>query len=49
MDWKFSFTPNDVMDLTARQTKDKINPKVVLEVHTLNVGEWNLKLDLDTH
>ncbi|KAK2743885.1 hypothetical protein FQN57_004508 [Myotisia sp. PD_48] len=32
MDWKFSFTPNDVMDLTARQLKNKINPKVVLEV-----------------
>ncbi|PGH08685.1 hypothetical protein AJ80_07806 [Polytolypa hystricis UAMH7299] len=32
MDWKFSFTPNDVMDLTARQLVDKINPKVVLEV-----------------
>ncbi|KAJ5975097.1 Tricalbin [Penicillium waksmanii] len=32
MDWKFSFTPNDVMDLTARQLKDKINPKIVLEV-----------------
>ncbi|KAJ5895604.1 Tricalbin [Penicillium taxi] len=32
MDWKFSFTPNDTMDLTARQLKDKINPKIVLEV-----------------
>ena len=32
MDWKFSFTPNDVMDLTARQLKNKINPKVVLEI-----------------
>ncbi|PYH90388.1 tricalbin [Aspergillus ellipticus CBS 707.79] len=32
MDWKFSFTPNDTMDLTARQLKNKINPKVVLEV-----------------
>lgn len=26
MDWKFSFTPNDVEDLTARQLKNKINP-----------------------
>lgn len=26
MDWKFSFTPNDVEDLTARQIKDRINP-----------------------
>lgn len=32
MDWKFSFTPNDVMDLTARQLKNKINPKVALEI-----------------
>ncbi|ODH23066.1 hypothetical protein ACO22_05420 [Paracoccidioides brasiliensis] len=32
MDWKFSFTPNDTMDLTARQLVNKINPKVVLEV-----------------
>lgn len=26
MDWKFSFTPNDVEDLTARQIKNKQNP-----------------------
>ncbi len=26
MDWKFSFTPNDVEDLTARQIKNKVNP-----------------------
>ncbi|KAI5306644.1 hypothetical protein KEM56_007815 [Ascosphaera pollenicola] len=32
MDWKFSFTPMDTADMTARQLKDKINPKVVLEV-----------------
>lgn len=32
MDWKFSFTPNDTMDLTARQLKNKINPKVALEI-----------------
>ena len=32
MDWKFSFTPNDIMDLTARQLKNKINPKVALEI-----------------
>ena len=32
MDWKFSFTPTDIMDMTARQLKVKINPKVVLEV-----------------
>lgn len=32
MDWKFSFTPNDTADLTARQVKNKVNPKVVLEI-----------------
>lgn len=32
MDWSFSFTPNDTADLTSRQIKNKINPKVVLEV-----------------
>ncbi|KAJ5121075.1 Tricalbin [Penicillium bovifimosum] len=44
MDWKFSFTPNDVMDLTARQTKDKINPKIVLEVR---VGKGVVSKGLD--
>ena len=32
MDWKFSFTPNDTSDLTAKQIKNRINPKVVLEI-----------------
>jgi Ca2+-dependent lipid-binding protein len=32
MDWRFSFTPNDVSDLTARQLKTKVNPKVVLAI-----------------
>ncbi|PHH68181.1 hypothetical protein CDD82_752 [Ophiocordyceps australis] len=32
MDWKFSFTPNDTADMTSRQIKNKINPKVVLEI-----------------
>ena len=32
MDWKFSFTPTDTLDLTARQLKTKINPKVALEI-----------------
>ncbi|KAL5334880.1 C2 domain-containing protein [Aspergillus crustosus] len=44
MDWKFSFTPNDRMDLTARQLKDKINPKVVLEVR---VGKGVVSKGLD--
>lgn len=32
MDWRFSFTPTDTLDMTARQLKNKINPKVVLEI-----------------
>ncbi|KAJ5631804.1 uncharacterized protein N7484_011904 [Penicillium longicatenatum] len=44
MDWKFSFTPNDTMDLTARQLKDKVNPKIVLEVR---VGKGVLSKGLD--
>lgn len=32
MDWKFSFTPNDTADMTANQLKNKVNPKVVLEI-----------------
>ncbi|CAN6626338.1 tricalbin-3 [Trichomonascus vanleenenianus] len=32
MDWKFSFTPNDTEDMTAKQLKNKINPKVALGV-----------------
>lgn len=32
MDWKFSFTPNDTEDMTARQLKSKVNPKIALGV-----------------
>lgn len=32
MDWRFSFTPNDHADMTARQLSNKINPKIVLEI-----------------
>lgn len=32
MDWKASFTPNDVQDRTARQLKEKVSPKVVLGI-----------------
>ncbi|OCL02076.1 tricalbin [Glonium stellatum] len=32
MDWKFSFTPNDTADLTSKQIKNKVNPKIVLEI-----------------
>lgn len=44
MDWKFSFNPNDVADLTARQIKIKQNPKVVLEVR---VGKAMVSKGLD--
>ena len=45
MDWKFSFTPNDVSDLTARQIKNKQNPKVVLEIR-LGKGVVSKGLDV---
>ncbi|KAK6432637.1 Tricalbin-2, partial [Oleoguttula sp. CCFEE 5521] len=32
MDWRFSFNPNDVADLTQAQIAKKVNPKIVLEV-----------------
>ncbi|KAI4114736.1 MAG: hypothetical protein LQ345_004539 [Seirophora villosa] len=44
MDWKFSFTPNDTSDLTARQLKNKINPKVILEVR---IGKGMISKGLD--
>ncbi|GAM85418.1 hypothetical protein ANO11243_034250 [Dothideomycetidae sp. 11243] len=44
MDWKFSFTPNDVADLTARQIKNKVNPKIVLEVR---IGKAMISKGLD--
>lgn len=44
MDWKFSFTPNDTADLTARQIKNKINPKIVLEIR---VGKAMISKGLD--
>ena len=44
MDWKFSFTPTDTMDMTARQIKNKINPKVVLEVR---IGKAMISKGLD--
>lgn len=44
MDWKFSFNPNDTADMTARQLKNKINPKVVLEVR---IGKGVISKGLD--
>lgn len=44
MDWKFSFTPNDIEDMTARQKLNKVNPKVVLEIR---VGKAMISKGLD--
>lgn len=44
MDWKFSFSPNDIADLTTLQVKNKINPKVVLEIR---VGKAMISKGLD--
>ncbi|CAK4031807.1 related to membrane bound C2 domain (vp115) [Lecanosticta acicola] len=44
MDWKFSFTPNDVADMTAKQVKNRIQPKVVLEIR---VGKAMISKGLD--
>ncbi|KAI5124397.1 hypothetical protein M0805_008282 [Coniferiporia weirii] len=32
MDWKFSFTPNDVSDMTPKEAARKVNPKIVLNI-----------------
>ncbi|KAK3341178.1 C2 domain-containing protein [Lasiosphaeria hispida] len=44
MDWMFSFTPNDTADMTARQLKNKLNPKVILEIR---VGKAMISKGLD--
>ncbi|KAI0136231.1 C2 domain-containing protein [Xylariales sp. AK1849] len=44
MDWRFSFTPNDTADMTERQKKNKVNPKVVLEIR---VGKAMISKGLD--
>lgn len=44
MDWKFSFTPNDTDDMTARQLSNKINPKIVLEIR---IGKAMISKGLD--
>ncbi|KAL2023456.1 hypothetical protein VTK56DRAFT_2452 [Thermocarpiscus australiensis] len=44
MDWMFSFTPNDTADMTARQLRNKINPKVILEIR---VGKAMVSKGLD--
>lgn len=32
MDWKLSFTPNDLSDVTLREQAFQTNPKIVLEI-----------------
>ena len=44
MDWMFSFSPNDTADMTARQLKNKINPKVILEIR---IGKAMVSKGLD--
>jgi len=44
MDWKFSFTPNDHADMTSRQIKNKVNPKIVLEIR---IGKAMISKGLD--
>ncbi len=44
MDWKFSFTPNDTADMTEKQLKGKINPKVILEIR---VGKAMISKGMD--
>lgn len=44
MDWKFSFNPNDTADMTARQVKNKLNPKIVLEIR---IGKAMISKGLD--
>ncbi|KAL3424867.1 C2 domain-containing protein [Phlyctema vagabunda] len=44
MDWKFSFTPKDHADMTSRQIKNKVNPKIVLEIR---IGKAMISKGLD--
>lgn len=39
MDWKVSFTPTDVFDMSPREQKNKVNPKIIL---TMRVGKGML-------
>lgn len=44
MDWKFSFTPKDVVDMTTRQLRNIVNPKVILEIR---VGKAMISKGMD--
>ncbi|KDE05686.1 hypothetical protein MVLG_03920 [Microbotryum lychnidis-dioicae p1A1 Lamole] len=37
MEWKISFVPNDIQDMTQRQASRKVNPKIVLNIR-LGIG-----------
>ncbi|ORY86393.1 hypothetical protein BCR37DRAFT_219764 [Protomyces lactucae-debilis] len=49
MDWKFSFTPSDVEDLTTRQIRNKTNPIVDLAIRlpalSIVAGDWNILVE----
>lgn len=32
MEWALSFTPNDVEDLTPKEARNKVNPKIALSI-----------------
>lgn len=36
MDWRVSFTPTDIEDMTPRQLRTQINPKIVLTIRLGN-------------
>lgn len=38
MDWKFSFTPKDITDMTSKQIRDKVNPYVLMRLSSYFVG-----------
>ncbi|KHJ31926.1 putative transmembrane protein [Erysiphe necator] len=44
MDWKFSFNPMDRSDMTSRQIKNQVNPKVILEIR---IGKALISKGLD--
>ncbi|POS83696.1 hypothetical protein EPUL_005364 [Erysiphe pulchra] len=44
MDWKFSFNPMDRTDMTSKQIKNQVNPKVILEIR---IGKALISKGLD--
>ena len=45
MDWAVSFTPNDISDMTPREVKKKVNPKIVLSVRFAPTGGMPILLE----